>query len=72
VIADMQARGAGHREWGLEMARQHQQTLREEGLAADVLADFRRMSEESLSEQAAMEEVDHQPFPEFLEEYLKA
>ena len=72
VLADMEARGAGHREWGLEMARQQQQTLREEGLTGQVLADFERMSSDSLAEQAAMEEADHQPFPEFLEQYLRS
>ncbi len=72
VLADMEARGAGHREWGLEMARQQQQTLRDEGLSSQILADFERMSSESLAEQAAMEEADHQPFSEFLEQYLKS
>lgn len=72
VLADMKARGTGHREWGLEMARQHQTILREEGLSGQVLADFERMSADSLAEQAAMEAEDHQPFPEFLEQYLQA
>lgn len=72
VLADMEARGAGHREWGLEMARQQQQTLRDEGLSRQILADFERMSSESLAEQAAMEEADSRPFSEFLEQYLKS
>lgn len=72
VLADMEAMGAGHREWGLEMARQHQQTLRDEGLSDQTRADFERMSADSLAEQAAMEAADHQPFSEFLEQYLKS
>ena len=71
VLADMEASGAGHREWGLEMARQHQKTLCDEGLSGQVLADFERMSADSLGEQAAMEAADHQPFSEFLEQYLR-
>jgi glutamate--cysteine ligase len=72
VLADMKARGTGHREWGLEMARQHQKILRDEGLSGQVLADFERMTADSLSEQAAMEAADHQSFPEFLEQYLRS
>ena len=70
VLDDMERSGMGHREWGLEMSRQHQQTLRNEGLPADVMAAFEQMSRESLSEQAAMEQSDTQPFAEFLEQYL--
>ena len=72
VIADMQARGTGHREWGLEMARQQQQTLRSESLSGQTLVDFERMSADSLAEQAAMEAADNQPFSEFLEQYLQS
>jgi glutamate--cysteine ligase len=72
VLADMRARGAGHREWGLEMARQQHQTLRDEGLSGQILADFERMSSDSLAEQAALEAADRQPFSEFLEQYLRS
>ena len=72
VLADMNAKGVGHREWGLEMARQHRQTLRGEGLSGQDLAAFERMSADSLSEQAAIEAADKQSFPEFLEHYLQA
>lgn len=72
VLADMRARGKGHREWGLEMARQQQETLRVEGLTRQIRADFERMSSDSLAEQKAMEEADCQPFSEFLEQYLRS
>ncbi|HEY9118207.1 MAG TPA: glutamate--cysteine ligase [Marinobacter sp.] len=72
VMDAMERSGMGHREWGLEMSRQHQQTLREEGLPEEVMAAFKKMSGESLSEQAAMEQSDNQPFGEFLEQYLRS
>ncbi|TGN38062.1 glutamate--cysteine ligase [Marinobacter confluentis] len=72
VLADMTARGAGHREWGLEMARQHQQTLRDESLNDGIFADFEKMSADSLAEQASMEAGENQPFAEFLEHYLNS
>ena len=62
----------GHREWGLEMSRQHQQTLREEGLSPDVMAAFEKMTADSLSEQDEMEQAENQPFGEFLEQYLQS
>jgi len=72
VLTDMEARGMGHREWGLEMARQQQQTLRDEGLSSQTRSDFERLSADSLADQAAMEADDHQPFAEFLEQYLRS
>lgn len=62
----------GHREWGLEMSRQHQQTLRGEGLSPDVMAAFDKMTADSLSEQDEMEQAENQPFGEFLEQYLQS
>jgi glutamate--cysteine ligase len=72
VLADMKARGIGHREWGLEMARQHRQALRDERLSGQILSDFERMSADSLAEQSAIESADNQSFSEFLEHYLKS
>lgn len=68
----MQAAGLGHREWVMEQSRQHQQALRQEGLAADVQAAFRAMTTDSLAEQKRMEAADNQPFGDFLEQYLKS
>jgi glutamate--cysteine ligase len=56
----------------MEMSRRHQQTLREESLAPDRVADFERMSRESLAEQKAIEAGSTQPFAQFLEEYLRS
>jgi len=72
VTAAMSQAGLGHREWVLDMSRQHQQTLREEPYAATSLAEFERMSAESLDEQARMEAADTLPFAEFLDEYLRS
>jgi len=72
VLDAMSASGLGHRDWTLEMSRQHQQTLRNETLAPDVLSAYQAMTRESLAEQQAMEAADTQPFSEFLEDYLKA
>jgi glutamate--cysteine ligase len=72
VLDAMSASGLGHRDWTLEMSRQHQQTLRNETLAPDVLSAYQAMTRESLAEQQAMEAADTQPFSEFLADYLKA
>ena len=72
VLEAMEASGMGHREWGLEMSRQHQQTLRGEGLSPDVMAAFDKMTADSLSEQDEMEQAENQPFGEFLEQYLQS
>ncbi|KPP99323.1 glutamate--cysteine ligase [Marinobacter sp. HL-58] len=72
VLDAMESSGMGHREWGLEISRRHQQTLRGEGLPDEVMAAFEKMSRDSLAEQAAMEQSDNQPFAEFLEQYLRS
>lgn len=72
VLASMGASGFGHRDWVLALSRQHQETLRSEALAPDVLADYQRMSRESLAEQKAQEQSDNLPFADFLEEYLRS
>ncbi|NMT63225.1 glutamate--cysteine ligase [Marinobacter orientalis] len=72
VLEAMESSGMGHREWGLEISRRHQQTLRNEGLPDELMAEFKQMSEASLSEQAAMEQSDNQPFDEFLEQYRRS
>jgi len=72
VLASMEASGLGHRDWVLALSRQHQETLRSEPLAPDVLADYQRMSRESLAEQDAQEQSDKLPFATFLEEYLRS
>ncbi|MDY6841268.1 MAG: glutamate--cysteine ligase, partial [Pseudomonadota bacterium] len=72
VLDSMDSSGLGHREWGMAMARQHQQTLRQEGLDADVRLAFEAMTAESLAEQARMECADTLPFSEYLERYLRS
>ncbi|MDY6797713.1 MAG: glutamate--cysteine ligase [Pseudomonadota bacterium] len=72
VLQSMEESGLGHREWAMEMSRRHQQALREESLAPDLVADFERMSRESLAEQKAIEAGSTQPFAQFLEEYLRS
>jgi glutamate--cysteine ligase len=54
------------------MARQHQQSLRQEGLGDDVRRAFEAMTSESLTEQADMESADTLSFSEFLEQYLRS
>lgn len=72
VLDAMAASGLGHREWGLEMARQHQQALRAEDLGADLEAAFHAMARESIAEQARMEAADTLPFDGFLAQYLRS
>ena len=72
VLDAMRSSGLGHREWGMEMARQHQQSLRQEGLGNDVRRAFEAMTSESLTEQADMESADTLSFSEFLEQYLRS
>ncbi|MDO3721687.1 glutamate--cysteine ligase [Marinobacter sp. chi1] len=71
VLAAMDSQRMGHREWTLAMSRQHQDALRQEGLDAEVLAEFQAMSEASLAEQRQMEEEDNEPFDQFLERYVQ-
>lgn len=72
VIDAMQSSGKGHRDWTMDMALQHRDTLRQEPLAADVQAAFVAASKDSLAEQKRMEAADTQPFGEFLEHYLRS
>ncbi|MBY6032962.1 glutamate--cysteine ligase [Marinobacter daepoensis] len=72
VLEAMTSSGLGHRDWVMSISRKHQETLRSETMAADVLADYRDMGLASLDEQKAHEAADRQSFPEFLENYLKA
>ena len=72
VLEAMGQTGLGHRDWVQAISREHQQTLKSEPLAPEVLADFRAMSAQSLAEQKEQEAADSQPFPEFLDAYLKS
>jgi glutamate--cysteine ligase len=72
VLEAMSASGLGHRDWVMSMSREHQQQLRREDLAPEVLADYHAMASNSLAEQRAMEAAETQPFAEFLADYLKA
>lgn len=72
VIQAMQASGQGHRDWGMEMALQHQNVLRYEGLAPEVQAAFAAASRESLAEQERIEASDTLAFSDFLERYLRS
>lgn len=69
VLAAMAESGLGHRDWVLEISTQHQRTLRAEKLPAAVYQTFEKMTAESLTEQAEMEQADTQSFEEFLAEY---
>ncbi|MBE0486530.1 glutamate--cysteine ligase [Marinobacter sp.] len=72
VLDAMNGAGLGHRDWVLEISRQHQAALNKEALAPQVLADYQAMTERSLAEQKAQEEADTGSFGEFLEQYLRA
>jgi len=72
VLDAMRSSGLGHRDWVMEMSLRHQQTLRNETMAPDVLDAFRAMSRDSLAEQAQMEAHDTQPFEQFLADYLRS
>ncbi|MBD3642186.1 MAG: glutamate--cysteine ligase [Marinobacter sp.] len=72
VLDAMRASGLGHRDWVMEMSLRHQQALRDEVMAPDVLEAFRAMSRDSLAEQAQMEAHDTQPFEQFLADYLRS
>ncbi|MGC8119947.1 glutamate--cysteine ligase [Marinobacter sp. VGCF2001] len=72
VLEAMGSSGLGHRDWVMEMSRQHQQTLRSEPLETGLQAEFQAMSAQSLAEQKAQEAADKESFPEFLAAYLKS
>jgi glutamate--cysteine ligase len=72
VLEAMTASGMGHRDWVQSISREHQQTLVNETLSPQVLADYQTMTRESLAEQEAIEAADDKPFARFLEDYLKA
>lgn len=72
VLESMQASGLGHRDWTMEMAIRHQNTLRQEGMDASVEAALTAASKESLAEQKRIEAADTLPFSEFLEQYLRS
>lgn len=72
VLDTMRASGLGHRDWGMEMAKQHQETLKREGLDANVREAFEAMASESHKEQAKMERADTLSFSEFLEQYSRS
>ncbi|MFW5823858.1 MAG: glutamate--cysteine ligase [Marinobacter sp.] len=70
VLDAMEATGRGHREWTLELSREHQRNLREAVPDEGVRAEFERMTRTSLEEQRAMERADSDSFEHFLENYL--
>ncbi|MGO1232897.1 MAG: glutamate--cysteine ligase, partial [Marinobacter sp.] len=72
VLEAMTASGMGHRDWVQSISREHQQTLVNETLSPQVLADYQAMTRDSLAEQEAIEAADDKPFARFLEDYLKA
>ncbi|MDN6320017.1 MAG: glutamate--cysteine ligase [Marinobacter sp.] len=72
VIEAMQSSGLGHRDWGMEMAVMHQNTLRQEGLDASQQAAFAAASKDSLDRQKQVEASDTLSFNEFLEQYLRS
>ncbi|PCM43188.1 glutamate--cysteine ligase [Marinobacter sp. ANT_B65] len=72
VIDSMRASGLGHRDWAMEMALGHQNTLRQEGMEAGVQAAFMAASKDSLAEQKQIEASDTLEFGDFLEQYLRS
>lgn len=72
VLDTMRASGMGHREWGMDMALEHQARLRAEGLDSQASQLFREMTAASLAEQREMEQADTLPFGAFLEQYLRS
>jgi len=72
VIDSMRASGVGHRDWAMEMALRHQNTLRQEGMEAGVQAAFVAASKDSLAEQKQIEASDTLEFGDFLEQYLRS
>jgi glutamate--cysteine ligase len=72
VLEAMRGAGLGHRDWVLELSRQHQQTLRRDPLAPEVQQQFEQMARDSLAEQARLEAEDDTPFEQFLADYLRS
>ncbi|WP_417515863.1 glutamate--cysteine ligase [Marinobacter sp.] len=72
VIDAMQSAGLGHRDWTMEMAFKHQNTLRNESMDAGVKADFMAATRGSLEEQKQIEASDTQEFGDFLAQYLRS
>ncbi|RBW51177.1 glutamate--cysteine ligase [Marinobacter sp. F3R11] len=72
VIDEMRASGAGHCDWAMDLALRHQNTLRQEGLAASVQSEFITASKDSLAEQKKLEASDTLAFGDFLEQYLRS
>tara|TARA_R110001592_G_scaffold79659_1_gene238084 strand:+ start:1 stop:975 length:975 start_codon:yes stop_codon:yes gene_type:complete len=72
VIDAMQASGLGHRDWTMDMALKHQNTLRQEGMDASVEAAFTAATKDSLTEQKRIEASDTLAFSDFLEQYLRS
>ena len=65
----MKASGMGHLEWTLEQSRGHQAALRDDPLSAEMLAEYRKMTEDSLAEQRELEAATDQSFEEYLSAY---
>ncbi|HLV78135.1 MAG TPA: glutamate--cysteine ligase, partial [Marinobacter sp.] len=72
VLEAMSASGLGHRDWTMEISLKHQQTLRAEVMAPEVVTAYEDMARASLAEQKEMEAADPRPFSEFLAEYLSS
>lgn len=72
VLDAMSASGQGHRDWVMDISRQHQEALLADPLSAQELAEYSAIAEASVAEQKAMEREDTQPFAEFLEQYLRS
>src|SRR5690554_1269193 len=70
VLAAMEATGRGHREWTLELSREHQRSLREAPPDEQLRREFERMTKASLDEQASLERSDQGTFEGFLKNYL--
>lgn len=69
VLASMKASGMGHLEWTLEQSRGHQAALRDDPLSAEMLAEYRKMTEDSLAEQRELEAATDQSFEDYLSAY---
>ncbi len=71
VLEAMTSSGLGHREWVLDVSRQHQKELLAQPLSAAVQQQYTELSKESLQQQQQLEAADTQSFAEYLNEYQK-
>jgi glutamate--cysteine ligase len=70
LLREMREHGSSHVRTVLALSRRHAQALRAKPLAAEVEAEFARLSAESHAEQQAIEAADDVPFETWRKRYL--